>query len=260
MARAGERRVLAQTRDRRATGNREREPGSPSKRPAVRIACLTNSSSATAHGEVDVECREKSTAMSRSLERVVSAYPKTLLRAPAGAAELSPGREPRGKRIPPAEPRQGRKKRRPRYSDRQLGGAGGKRWTDSPKLRPIVEVYAFIAVDQQGAGWLVWKVVDANGPVLSADPRLMGDVTLRRSGGLPRHRMTHLGMFVPVVGYGKRYLVHDDVARARPNGPKLSDRALAKVKRGTTENRLPRQCSVRWSAWLGRTTYGVGFG
>ena len=40
--------------------------------------------------------------------RQLGAYPKTLLRAPAGAAELSPGREPRGKRIPPAEPRQGR--------------------------------------------------------------------------------------------------------------------------------------------------------
>ena len=69
---------------------------------------------------VYTEHKHAFTAQGKANLVLLSAYPKTLLRAPAGAAELGPGREPRGQTIPPAEPRQGRKKRRPRYSDRHL--------------------------------------------------------------------------------------------------------------------------------------------
>ena len=56
----------------RACNAEEREHACRSITPRDReTQGLTDSSSATAHGAVDVECREMPTAMSRSLERVV---------------------------------------------------------------------------------------------------------------------------------------------------------------------------------------------
>ena len=71
-ARAGKQRVLARTRKRRAIGSGNGDTlAAVILLPRQRLLGLTDSSSATAHGGVDVEYRERPTAMSRSLERVV---------------------------------------------------------------------------------------------------------------------------------------------------------------------------------------------